>query len=288
MNCNLSLLHPYLYSPFNKQVGVTPDGIERPRDNSAIAAALRDSEKPISSPSARQKDPKWRFFWRCGARPSYTDFPELNAAQVIPQAFKEEWSTVLDSWGSKLLQTIMTVAEMLAIGLGLPRDAVKEKLQFGPHLLAPTGADMELFANSPGTTIAGYHYDLNVLTIHGGSRYPGLFVWTRSGKRIPVVVPEGFLLIQSGVQLEYLTAGEILRGMHEVVVSEETRAAAKRLWEIGGSKWRVSSTLFAHVRSDASLGPLGHFADTPAAMKYSGVKAGEQVAQELRELELAS
>lgn len=182
----------------------------------------------------------------------------------------------------------MTVAEMLAIGLGLQKDALKEKLQFGPHLLAPTGADMDLFANNVGTTIAGYHYDLNVLTIHGGSRYPGLFVWTRTGRRVAVVVPEGYLLIQSGVQLEYLTAGEISRGMHEVVVSEETRAAAQRIKEIGGSMWRISSTLFAHVRSDASLKPLGHFADTPTAKDYGNVKAGEQVAHELRELELAT
>lgn len=182
----------------------------------------------------------------------------------------------------------MTVAEMLATGLGLPRNVIQEKLQFGPHLLAPTGADMELFANGVGATIAGYHYDLNVLTIHGGSRYPGLFVWTRTGRRIPVVVPEGYLLIQSGVQLEYLTAGEILRGMHEVVVSEETRAAAQKIKEMGGSMWRVSSTLFAHIRSDASLKPLGHFAHIPAAKDYGDMKAGEQVAQELRELELAT
>ena len=46
--------------------------------------------------------------------------------------------------------------------------------------------------------IAGFHYDLNFITIHGKSRYPGLFVWTRDGQKKQVRVPDGCLLIQVG------------------------------------------------------------------------------------------
>lgn len=270
------------------QVGATPDGVERPRDNSGIAEKLAESERPVSIPSARQKDPKWRFFWRCGERPATTEFPELNAPQVVPELFKDEWAQTMDNWGGKLVATVLVTSEMLSLGLGLAKNAIREKLELGPHLLAPTGSDMNLFADKVGTTIAGYHYDLNILTIHGRARYPALFVWTRTGKRIPVVVPEGYLLIQSGVQLEHLTAGEIRRGMHEVVVSKETSEAARRAREAGGSMWRVSSTLFAHVRSDASLAPLGHFAANADVTLYPDVCAGVQVAEELKALELAS
>jgi hypothetical protein len=28
---------------------------------------------------------KWRFFWRVGDRPQQTQYPELNAAPVVPQ-----------------------------------------------------------------------------------------------------------------------------------------------------------------------------------------------------------
>lgn len=270
------------------QVGATPNGVERPRDNSRIADTLGPSDRPVSNPSARLKDPKWRFFWRCGERPATTNFPELNAPQVVPDAFKDEWAQTMDNWGGKLVNTVLLTSEMLALGLGLPRTAIREKLELGPHLLAPTGSDMDLFADKVGTTIAGYHYDLNILTIHGRARYPGLFVWTRTGKRIPVVVPEGYLLIQSGIQLEHLTAGEIRRGMHEVVVSEETSEAARKAKETGGSMWRVSSTLFAHVRSDASLAPLGHFTGNADPKIYPDIPAGVQVADELKALELAS
>lgn len=80
---------------------------------------------------------------------------------------------------------------------------------------------------------AGFHTDLNFLTIHGQSRYPGrkyrclasprrptrrrdtgahtaVHVWARnSGKRIPVRIPPGCLLVQAGKQIEWMTGGLI-------------------------------------------------------------------------------
>lgn len=278
-----------LISLICEQVGVTPNGIERPRDNSAIADKLLPSEQPKSDPAARTRDPKWRFFWRSGERPTDTDFPELNAAQVIPTAFESEWAATMDGWGNKLVNSLFTVADMLALGLDLEPGCLREKMAMGPHLLAPTGSDLsEISGESVGSALAGFHYDLNMLTIHGRARYPGLYVWTRDGRRVPVVVPEGFLLVQAGIQLEYLTAGTILRGMHEVVVSEATVRVAEEAKRTKSSLWRVSSTLFGHVRSDALLSPVGHFANLPEASKYAGIRAGEQVAEELRALELAT
>ncbi|KAI0564745.1 Non-heme dioxygenase [Gracilaria domingensis] len=270
------------------QVGVTPNHTEIPRDHSETVSKLNSSEQPVSKVPAVERDPKWRFFWRCGERPSSTDFPELNARQVIPDSFTDEWEDTMNEWGNKLLLSVMTVAEMLALGLGLHKTSITDKMKDGPHLLAPTGSDMGSYGNSVGTTIAGYHYDINILTIHGRSRYPGLFVWTRTGFRIPVHVPEGCLLVQSGIQLEYLTGGLIKRGMHEVVISEDTRRTLKSRVTSGGSQWRVSSTLFGHVRSDASLDPFEQFASTDQAKQYYGLRAGDQIAEELRAIGLAS
>ena len=44
-------------------------------------------------------------------------------------------------------------------------------------LLSPTGSDLE--KNDVGAIFAGYHFDISFLTIHGKSRYPGLYCWTR-------------------------------------------------------------------------------------------------------------
>lgn len=63
---------------------------------------------------------------------------------------------------------------------------------------------------------AGFHYDLNFLTIHGRSRYPGLYAWLADGRRIPVRIPEGCLLLQAGKQMEWLTGGAVKAGFHEV------------------------------------------------------------------------
>jgi isopenicillin N synthase-like dioxygenase len=56
-----------------------------------------------------------------------------------------------------------------------------------------------------GTILAGFHYDLNFLTIHGKSRFPGLLIWTRNGEKMAVSVPDGCLLVQAGKQFELLT-----------------------------------------------------------------------------------
>jgi hypothetical protein len=38
--------------------------------------------------------------------------------------------------------------------------------------------------------------DLNLLTIHGKSRFPGLYIWLRDGTRTAVKIPDGCLLVQ--------------------------------------------------------------------------------------------
>ncbi len=53
-------------------------------------------------------------------------------------------------------------------------------------------------------------------TLHGKSRFPGLYVWLRDGRRVAVRVPDGCLFLQAGRQLEWLTGGAVVAGMHEV------------------------------------------------------------------------
>lgn len=98
-----------------------------------------------------------------------------------PQAFPR-WGEVMDGWGTKLLSAVEVVSVAAALGLGLPRESFSSGLANGPHLVAPTGSDLARFG-ARGTVFAGFHYDLNFLTIHGKSRFPGLFVWLRDGRK---------------------------------------------------------------------------------------------------------
>lgn len=78
-----------------------------------------------------------------------------------------------------MINAVNTVSEMSALGMGLQRGRFRELMEGGAHLLAPTGSDLHRYG--VGTVFAGFHYDFNFLTIHGKSRYPGLFAWTRNG-----------------------------------------------------------------------------------------------------------
>ncbi len=103
-------------------------------------------------------------------------------------------------------------------------NAQRQSFVHSPHLLAPTASDLVKYS-AKDTILAGFHTDLNFLTIHGRSRYPGLNIWARNtGKRIPVRFPPTgrYLLVQAGKQLEHHTGGLIKAGYHEVVVNDAT------------------------------------------------------------------
>lgn len=115
-------------------------------------------------------------------------------------------------------------------------------------------------------------------------RYPGLHIWLRNGQRMRVKVPEGCLLLQAGRQMAYLTGGDIVEGMHEVVCTEETVQAIKRRQSSGRPLWRVSSTVFTHLAPNVMLEPICGRMD---AAEYKPVRVSEYVANELKQIALA-
>jgi hypothetical protein len=94
--------------------------------------------------------------------------------------------------------------------------------------------------------------------------------------------------MQAGKQMEYLTGGYVEAGFHEVIVAEPTLETIAQRKADGKSLWRVSSTLFSHTASDQTLEPLGRFATAEAVAKYPPMLAGEQVLQELAQIELGT
>lgn len=111
-------------------------------------------------------------------------------------------------------------------------------------------------------------------------------MWTRSGQKKPVAVPDGCLLIQAGKQIEYLTGGHVLAGFHEVVVNDNTMKVIEKKKQENKSLWRVSSTLFSNINSDQILEPLEHFKTPEATAAYPPIYAGEQVERELKAISL--
>ncbi|GMY22342.1 hypothetical protein FCV25MIE_17583 [Fagus crenata] len=144
-------------------------------------------------------DLKWRYMWNVGPRPLKTQFKELNSAPVIPEGFPG-WTETMNSWGSKMIAAVEVVAEMAAIGFGLPKDAFTSLMKQAPHVLGPTGSDLQNHGQE-GIVFAGYHYDTNFLTIHRKCRFPSLNIWLKNGQKVEGSVPEGCLLIQTGKEV---------------------------------------------------------------------------------------
>lgn len=286
------------------QIGVTLDNTEKPKcavDEPCldVIKRLAPDQRPLDI-SGHAPDPKCRFFWRMGDPPPYeTQFPGLNADNIVPEAdhIRDRWAPTMNSWGAAMKDAVSKLAEMTALGLGLEQDAFSKAGAYGPHLLAPTASDLDRYG-ARDTILAGFHTDLNFLTIHGRSRYPGLNIWARNtGSRIPVKIPPGnHLLVQAGKQIEYVTGGLIKAGYHEVVVNEATLAAMERRRRESPDRpqVRISSTLFWHLNSDHDLAPVEKLQrrarevradqfnlgrDEGEEVEYPPMKVGQQVSE---------
>ncbi|KAI1182178.1 hypothetical protein F5B17DRAFT_435902 [Nemania serpens] len=291
---------------FNYQVGATLENTEKPKcavDEPCldVIRRLAPEERPLDI-SAHEPDPKCRFFWRMGEPAPYaTGFPSLHAENVVPEAdgIRQRWTPVMTKWGESMKSAVSALAEMAAVGMGLPAETFTDAGRYGPHLLAPTASDLNKHGKKD-TILAGFHTDLNFLTIHGRSRYPGLHVWARNtGRRIPVSMPageqgDGHLLVQAGKQLEHLTGGLVKAGFHEVVVSDATLATLARRRESFPDRpsIRISSTFFWTLSSDFDLVPIPALAERARVVReeqlrlgrdegevrtYPAMKVGEQV-----------
>ncbi|GAW18368.1 hypothetical protein ANO14919_078430 [Xylariales sp. No.14919] len=293
------------------QVGVTLENTEKPKcavDEPCldVIRRLAPEERPLDI-SGHAPDPKCRFFWRMGEPAPYeTQFPGLNADNIVPatDGIRERWTPIMTQWGQSMKSAVSGLAKMAAVGMGLPAETFSDAARYGPHLLAPTASDLQKYG-AKATILAGFHTDLNFLTIHGRSRYPGLHVWARNtGRRIAVKIPAGnHLLVQAGKQLEHVTGGLVKAGFHEVVVSDATLAAvARRRAECPERPLvRISSTFFYHLASDFDLAPIpalaeraravraeqaGRGRDEGEAVEYRPMKVGEQVQDELKHIAL--
>lgn len=162
---------PDIFPQYDFQVGATPEFAEKARDLKEVTATYVNGYK-AETPSPPPYDAKWRYLYSIG------DVAGDAVPNKLPEDFPE-FKTTVEAWGEHMINGCFTVAEMAAIGMGLERQTFSSMMKRGPHKLAPTGSDLTRY--DLGTVFAGFHYDFNFLTIHGKSRYPGLFAWLRSG-----------------------------------------------------------------------------------------------------------
>lgn len=269
---------------------MTPEFKEKAKSHCDMFSKYKDEDKPVSE-CPPVYDSKWRFFWFTGERNPELDKDMMIYPNTIPQGFPD-WEKVMNTWGYKMLGATEIVSKMAAVGFKLPENTFYEKMKYGGHLLAPTASDLGKFDEK--TIFAGVHYDLNFLTIHGKSNYGGLYIWLRNGQKKKVSIPDGCLLLQAGMQLEYLTGGECMAGFHEVVYTKEVHEQIQKIKKENEGKkeedkkplWRISSTLFSQIRQNVILEPLGNYKNEASLKKYPTILTRDQVANELKAISL--
>lgn len=91
-------------------------------------------------------------------------------------------------------------------------------------------------------------------------------------------------MLQAGKTFENITGGYVLAGFHEVIYTDQTKAAMQKAESEGRSTWRVSSTMFTHFRNDVDCSPmleLSHLYSREDAAKYPPMTAFDILMTEL-------
>ncbi|KAK2386542.1 hypothetical protein QL285_060426 [Trifolium repens] len=86
-------------------------------------------------------------------------------------------------------------------------------------------------------------------------------------------LPDACLLVQTGKQIEWLTAGSFKAVMQEVTVTDRTINSLTEAKELHRSLWGISLPLYVQLAPDAVLKPLKSFADSLLADDYSPTRA---------------
>jgi isopenicillin N synthase-like dioxygenase len=169
--------------------------------------------------------------------PNHADWPEGQAS------FEES----VTAYHKKMTEVAGEVLAMLLEYLDQPTDAIRGEVASANgnlarliHYFAPSEGD------HPEAVWAGAHKDLNAVTLLPRPSAPGLQMLTKEGKWRNVVVPEGYLVVNFGEQIEQLTGGMIKATPHQVVNP--------------GGEWarqeRFASVFFASFPDDKKLTPI--------------------------------
>lgn len=157
--------------------------MERPRQNASYGPKLAPSEQACTdTTTARpQLDQKCLYLWRVCDPPAANDFPKLNAGAVVLVAFATQWAKKTDGWRCPLIRALRAVADILSAVVRIPRPTeLSEVIAVRPYLLERTGVDLDaLIASSASQNVFGavaavFHYDLNLLAIHGRAHFHSL------------------------------------------------------------------------------------------------------------------
>ncbi|MCB1113797.1 MAG: isopenicillin N synthase family oxygenase [Chlamydiia bacterium] len=183
---------------------------------------------------ATQPDNKETYF----IPPNYTRWPAFTSPEE-----QKAFQTVMEAYQKKLTTYATQSMQLVAEYLNEPGESVSTSVESAHNLIRLAHYfPSEENDNAPR---AGAHYDLNCLTLLPPATGPGLQLMTKSGEWKAVNVQPGYLILNTGEQLEKKTGGVIKATLHRVVKDEGSSASR-----------RLASIFFSSFSSDFSLKPF--------------------------------
>ena len=137
--------------------------------------------------------------------------------RVWPEELPEFQSSMEESY-NLLRERAISCMKILMEGLGVATDKVDQSINNAGNLLRLAYYPAMEFAEK-GAVSAAEHMDLNAITILPRPTEKGLRVRQRNGEWLDVHVPEGYVIVNGGEQLEIFTRKEARGAPHEVRIS---------------------------------------------------------------------
>lgn len=111
-------------------------------------------------------------------------------------------------------------------------------------------------SDEPGAVWSAAHEDLNAFTLLPPSEIPGLELLSKKGEWLRVNAPKGYLIVNTGEQLQYKTAGMIKATTHRVINPGGKYQRSERFASIFFASWSNSFSLkpFASCLSQMTFG----------------------------------
>lgn len=198
-----------------RELFALPDGDKRRYH--VVGGAGARGYTPFGTENAKDQDvADLKEFWHVGR--------ELGAGQAGRESYPPNlWPTEVAGFRPAMLSLYgdldalgRRVLQLVATGLGLPKEYFDDKVDHGNSILRPLHYP-PILGDGGGAVRAAAHEDINFITLLVGSQEPGLEVRLEGGSWIPAPIGEDLIICNVGDMLQRLTNHVLSSTTHRVV-----------------------------------------------------------------------
>ena len=174
---------------------------------------------------------------------------DLKETYFIPPNFqrwpenKPQFKQVMQAYHTAMTHIAAQLMEFLAEYLREPTEEVSKSMSCANNLVRLAFYPAPKPTDDSEAIWAAAHEDLNALTLLPPSTIPGLQLLTKDGKWKSVRVPQGYIIVNTGEQLQMKTAGMIKATRHQVMNPGGEYARSERYASIFFASWSDAYSL---------------------------------------------